>query len=153
MEARNPTYNAHGTIDVEINHPQFGWIPFTASPDDFEPLGREIHASAIAGAFGDVEPYAQSQPTQAEIIASYESALDKYLDSVAQRYRYADRTRLALRASYPNEDQALAVAFGTWMDQQCNRPAKQLMQDVIAGIKPQPTLEEFLASLPEFVAP
>lgn len=42
---------------------------------------------------------------------------------------------------------------GTWMDQQCNRPAKQLMQDVIAGIKPQPTLEEFLASLPEFVAP
>ena len=92
-------------------------------------------------------------PSQSEIIASYESALDKHLDSVAQRYRYADRTRLALRASYPNEDQALAVAFGTWMDQQCNRPAKQLMQDVIAGIKPQPTLEEFLASLPEFVAP
>jgi len=34
MEIRNPVYNAFGTIDCEINHPVYGWIPFTASPDD-----------------------------------------------------------------------------------------------------------------------
>ena len=42
VEYRNPAYNENGTIDVEINHPDFGWIPFTASPDDVEPHGRQI---------------------------------------------------------------------------------------------------------------
>lgn len=153
METRNLKYNVHGAIDLEINHPAFGWIHFTASPYDVEAHGREIYTASVAGAYGEIAPYVAPVPTRAQIVAEYEAALDNYLDSVAQRYRYADRTRLALRASYPNEDQALAVAFGAWMDQQCNRPAKKLMQDVIAGIKPQPTLEEFIASLPEFIAP
>ncbi|AEH87812.1 MULTISPECIES: hypothetical protein [Mesorhizobium] len=43
MEYRNATYNQAGTIDVEIDHADFGWIPFTASPDDPEPLGRELY--------------------------------------------------------------------------------------------------------------
>ena len=42
MKYRNPTFNENGTIDVEIEHPDFGWIPFTASPDDSEPHGRQI---------------------------------------------------------------------------------------------------------------
>lgn len=42
VEYRNPAFNAAGTIDVEINHPDFGWIPFTASPQDPEPHGRKI---------------------------------------------------------------------------------------------------------------
>lgn len=44
IEYRNPRYTAHGTIDVEINHPEFGWIPFTADPNDVEPHGRQIFA-------------------------------------------------------------------------------------------------------------
>lgn len=44
FEYRNPVRNADGTFDVEINHPAFGWIPFTASPDDCEPYGREIYS-------------------------------------------------------------------------------------------------------------
>lgn len=47
MDYRNATYNRFGTIDCEINHPKFGWIPFTASPDDVEPLGQEIYARAV----------------------------------------------------------------------------------------------------------
>jgi hypothetical protein len=42
LETRNAKRNADGTIDCEINHPQFGWIPFTASPEDPERHGREI---------------------------------------------------------------------------------------------------------------
>ena len=38
----NPRYNQHGGIDVMINHPEFGWIPFTASPNDSEEHGRAI---------------------------------------------------------------------------------------------------------------
>ena len=57
MNARNPKYNAVGTIDLEYEHPDFGWIPFTASPDDIEELGQTLHAQALAGDFGQVEAY------------------------------------------------------------------------------------------------
>jgi hypothetical protein len=50
IDYRNPRYNAHGTIDVELNHPAFGWIPFTADPDDVEPHGRQIFADLKAEA-------------------------------------------------------------------------------------------------------
>lgn len=42
LEWRNAVPLDDGRIDCEINHPQFGWIPFTADPDDVEPHGREI---------------------------------------------------------------------------------------------------------------
>lgn len=43
MDYRNATYNQYGTIDLEIDHPDYGWIPFTASPDDPEPFGRAVY--------------------------------------------------------------------------------------------------------------
>ena len=59
MDARNPVYSNESStsIDVELNHPTYGWIAFTATATDVEPLGREIHARAIAEEFGPVSPY------------------------------------------------------------------------------------------------
>jgi len=34
MEYRNPKKTAGVAIDCEINHPVYGWIPFTADPAD-----------------------------------------------------------------------------------------------------------------------
>jgi hypothetical protein len=56
MQVKNPQYNALNTIDCEIEHPQFGLIAFTASPDDIEPMGRYIYAQAVAGNYGPVGP-------------------------------------------------------------------------------------------------
>ena len=53
-EFRNAIYNALGGIDLEVNHPQHGWIPFTATTDDPEQFGRDLFAEASAG---DVAPY------------------------------------------------------------------------------------------------
>lgn len=47
MQFRNPELNDDGTIDCEVNHPEFGWIPFTASPSDVEPHGREVFSKAM----------------------------------------------------------------------------------------------------------
>jgi len=55
MDVRNATYNQYGTIDCEIDHPMFGWIPFTASPDDVEAHGRAIYADLLAS--GSVAAY------------------------------------------------------------------------------------------------
>jgi len=59
MEARNPQYSKadNSTIDVEVNHPTHGWIPFTADPNDTEAHGREIHAKALAGEYGVIAAY------------------------------------------------------------------------------------------------
>lgn len=65
MEYRNPSYTVDGHIDCEINHPVYGWIPFTASPDDPEQLGRDIFEEASQG---DVDPYVPIIPTTEETI-------------------------------------------------------------------------------------
>lgn len=59
MEFRNAVYSsADGQqIDVEINHPVYGWVPFTSRPDDPEQLGRDLYAAALLGVVGAyVEP-------------------------------------------------------------------------------------------------
>lgn len=57
---RNPRYNQDGvTIDCEIEHPIFGWIPFTANPDDPEEHGRLIHADIVAN--GNPAPHLPPQ--------------------------------------------------------------------------------------------
>ena len=62
MQVKNPNYNSSGTIDLEIEHPTYGWIPFTASPDDTEPLGKELYTKAIAGDYGSIQPYVEPEP-------------------------------------------------------------------------------------------
>jgi len=67
MDIRNPVFTANGAIDCEIQHPQYGWIPFTADPADVEPHGREIYAEALK-----LNPalYVPVVPTPEQIIAN-----------------------------------------------------------------------------------
>jgi hypothetical protein len=39
---RNVVRLEDGCYDCEIEHPIFGWIPFTANPNDVEAHGRTI---------------------------------------------------------------------------------------------------------------
>lgn len=57
MQVKNLKYNQLGTIDCEIEHPSYGWIPFTASPDDIETLGKEIYNKAISGEYSEIAEY------------------------------------------------------------------------------------------------
>jgi hypothetical protein len=40
---KNAIYNKFNTIDCEIEHPAYGWIPFTASPNDCEEHGKNLY--------------------------------------------------------------------------------------------------------------
>lgn len=56
---RNPKYTFDGSvmIDCEIEHPEFGWIPFTCNPND--PSTADLHAEIVAAggiAAGDPLP-------------------------------------------------------------------------------------------------
>jgi hypothetical protein len=58
----------HTLIDCEINHPAYGWIPFTASPEDVEAHGRELFAALSKG---DVSEYVPPPaPTTEELAAA-----------------------------------------------------------------------------------
>jgi len=65
LKSRNPIFTVSGAIDCEINHPEFGWIPFTASADDVEPLGNEVFNTLKHIATAYVEPYTDPAETLA----------------------------------------------------------------------------------------
>lgn len=48
IKIKNPVRIDETRIDCEIEHPQFGWIPFTADLNDVEAHGREVYAAALA---------------------------------------------------------------------------------------------------------
>src|SRR4030067_2187991 len=76
MQTRNLKYNRSGTVDMEIEHPKYGWIPFTASPNDSEQRGRELYAAAIAGEFGAIAAYIAPIKTVEEENASIQAQID-----------------------------------------------------------------------------
>ncbi len=91
-------------------------------------------------------------PGPEQIIAIYDTALTTHLDAVAQSRRYESRTTCALRAAYPGPWQAEGTAFAVWMDA-CNAQAYQLMDSVLVGEVPLPSIEDFVAALPLMIWP
>ena len=47
----------HTLIDLLVEHPKFGSIPFSAGPSDQEEHGRLLFERAIAGEFGPIAEY------------------------------------------------------------------------------------------------
>ena len=65
---RNAKYiNDNGWIDCEIEHSEFGWIPYTLDPADTDMTINNDDLLAAMEAAGDVEAYVP--PTQAELDA------------------------------------------------------------------------------------
>jgi hypothetical protein len=57
---RNPVHNADASINCEIEHETFGWIPYTATADDTDPYGALLYQALINGEHGAIGPYAPS---------------------------------------------------------------------------------------------
>jgi len=85
MNYRNPIYTENGSIDCEIEHPAYGWIPFTASPDDCEAQGKAIFEALKDSANPYVPP---PPPTEEE------------LQAIADRERIAELKKLLADSDY-----------------------------------------------------
>lgn len=69
MEYRNAKRTAAGLIDCEINHPDLGWIPFTADPSD---TGAPFDVAALVARIekaGSIAEYVPPAVTAADINA------------------------------------------------------------------------------------
>lgn len=110
MEIRSARRNKLSTIDCEINHPKYGWIPFTASPHDPEQHGREIYAAAMAGDFGEiaeyVEPIKTAEEKAAEVRAERDDRL-KVLDVIVSNPLRWDGFSIELKGELSTYRQAL----------------------------------------------
>lgn len=111
MNARNPQHNAFGSIDLEIEHPEYGWIPFTADSND--PAGADIYAAALAGQYGPVAAYVAPPPppppTQNQIDAMRRAAYQAEADPIYFKWQRGEATeqqwldKIAdIRARYPD---------------------------------------------------
>ena len=113
MQTRNPIFTASGAIDCEIEHPIYGWIPFTASPDDVEQYGREIFEALKDSA----APYVPVPPDPAQVKEIFRRAIQAHVDATAQSRSYDNGMALA---GYVNSAvppwRAEAEAFIAWRD-------------------------------------
>jgi len=97
MNARNPKRNAAGTIDLEIEHPAYEWIPFTASPDD--DAGADLYESAMAGDYGPIAEYVPPAPpetvppTQEQIDALRKAAYQAEADPLFFKWQRGESTQ------------------------------------------------------------
>ena len=83
MNYRNARYvNNDGWIDCEIEHPDYGWIPYTLDPADTDMTVNNDELLAAMASAGDVAAYVP--PTQAE------------LDEIAAQAIRAERDSLLL---------------------------------------------------------
>jgi hypothetical protein len=74
MNYRNAKYiNTNGWIDCEIEHPDFGWIPYTLNPDDTDMTINNDELLAAMSEKNDVAAYVP--PTQAELDAAAAEAV------------------------------------------------------------------------------
>jgi len=60
-------YNKDGSVDIEFEHPVYGLIPSTVSPDDPDLEGLARWDAVMAGEYGAIEPYVP--PTADAVLA------------------------------------------------------------------------------------
>lgn len=71
---RNAKYiNDNGWIDCEIEHPEFGWIPYTLNPNDADMTINNDELLAVMAERNDIAAYVP--PTQAELDAAAAEAV------------------------------------------------------------------------------
>jgi len=80
MNYRNAKYIDTTRIDCEIEHPDYGWIPYTLDPADTDMTINNDDLLAAMSAAGDVAAYVP--PTQAELDATLSAQLRRERDGL-----------------------------------------------------------------------
>ncbi len=84
-EYRNPVWNRHGTIDLEINHPKMGWVPCTVDNIDYTLMWARLMNDTVAPYVPDIEFLS------AQFRRDRTSLLQRYVDPyVSNPLRWAD---------------------------------------------------------------
>lgn len=154
-DARNPKWAnaAHSAVDLEVEHAQYGWIPFTASPDDSEDHGRDLFSRAVAGEFGPIAEYVAPVETPEQVQQRMVASVQRHLDATAKTRGYDGILSLASYAASTNQHFAAEGQAGVaWRDAVWGY-CYGVLAAVQAGTRTIPTEDELIAELPVMVWP
>lgn len=123
---RNPQFTESGCIDCEVEHPQFGWIPATLSPDD--PPTADLFAEIVAS--GDVTP-APVPNLDAEKAKQLRKLNDDYVAAIRPLIKSCPEVE---REGW-GEQKAEAQAYQAWIDAGSagDPPATPTLDYILAG--------------------
>ena len=116
MNYKNPVFTASGTIDMELDHPVHGLIPFTASPDDPEEHGRLLFADAQATAAPYVAPPPDVPGLISQLSATRKSQEAQGVTINGIRYAGDPGNRQALQEAIAFMEDATLTEFPSWKD-------------------------------------
>ena len=109
MEYRNAKYvkSDNSLIDVEINHPEFSWIPYTISDDDTDTTINNASLKTLIGS--DIAAYSVPTDTQALAVLRFKrnTILEEDVDPIVTNPLRWD----ALSTSKQNEWKAYRTAL------------------------------------------
>lgn len=106
MDIRNPKRNWRGWLDVEIEHPDWGWIDSTVLPTD------DLYGRIEAGEFGPVAPF---NPPAAEMRKLYERAARDVIQQRLAEHDYDSQGQLAAYANVAGPYQSEAQNLQGWI--------------------------------------
>ena len=86
---------------------------------------------------------------EAQLTKDVKSAVQKLLDTEAQKREYDTIHTAALRAAYPGPFHDEGVQYASWMDA-CWVKCYEILKQVKANERPIPTKEEVVAEMPSF---
>ena len=85
MEIKNAIHNEDGTINVEINHPKFGWIPFTSANDDPGEIAQEVTRALFDAEISPKKPIDINNHRK-PLLELISSDSQHYVDSLTSTY-------------------------------------------------------------------
>ena len=65
-DIKNPSYNADGNIDLELKHPEHGWIPYTLNMEDIDNTVSNDELKSILDTMSIAEYVEPEVPIQEE---------------------------------------------------------------------------------------
>lgn len=105
-KVRNVKDLGDGRFDCEVEHPKYGWIPYTAGAGDNEEHGKQLLADIKAGKFGAPAPFDPDSPMQKAIKAA---ELREQLDALDFQSIRALRAKLSGLGTKADDDKLAAL--------------------------------------------
>ena len=145
MQIKNCSYSSpdNSTIDCDIEHPEFGWIPTT-----FLVEGDDRHELAEAVKLMDIASYVAPVLSIESQMKAIELSVQSLHDTEAQSRGYDDINSCAKYVGYDNEFRGECEGLCGWAAA-CWSKCYQLLADWEAGGFSEMSIEDVLAVMPE----
>lgn len=111
MEVRNPRVSGNGGYDCEINHDVYGWIPFTAHPDDIVDYGRQIYREIHEGVHGEIGAFVANALSRDEVESLRKAAYANEFTGSDRLFAEAQRMQLMGEAGWESVKDAAIARF------------------------------------------